>query len=143
MTSMTSTRRVVTVGVDTHSDTQHVAVIDEVGRPRADVGFPTTPAGHRQLVAWAGAHGEIAAEIAAFGVAGTGAYGAGLARYLRTNGHTVIEVDRPDRKLRRQRGKSDPIDASAAAAAVLSGAATGSPKTRDGHVEAISSAPCA
>ena len=97
MTSMTSTRRVVTVGVDTHSDTHHVAVIDEVGRPRADVGFPTTPAGHRQLVAWAGEHGEIAAEIAAFGVAGTGAYGAGLARYLRTSGHTVIEVDRPDR----------------------------------------------
>jgi transposase len=133
MTSMTSTRRVVTVGVDTHSDTHHVAVIDEVGRPLADAGFPTTPAGYRRLVAWAGEHGEVAA----FGVEGTGAYGAGLARYLRTSGHTVIEVDRPDRKLRRQRGKSDPIDAYAAAAAVLSGAATGSPKTRDGHVEAI------
>ncbi len=133
MTSMTSTRRVVTVGVDTHSDVHHAAVIDEVGRPLADAGFPTTPAGYRQLLAWAGGHGEIAA----VGVEGTGAYGAGLARHLRAAGQLVIEVDRPDRKTRRQRGKSDPIDAYAAAAAVLSGAASGTPKTRDGQVEAI------
>ena len=133
MTSMTSTRRVVTVGVDTHSDVHHAAVIDEVGRPVADAGFPTTPDGYRQLLAWAGEHGEIAA----FGVEGTGAYGAGLARHLRAAGQLVIEVDRPDRKTRRQRGKSDPVDAYAAAAAVLSGAAAGTPKTRDGRVEAI------
>ena len=133
MTSMTSTRRVVTVGVDTHSDVHHAAVIDGVGRPLADAGFPTTPAGYRQLLAWAGEHGEIAA----FGVEGTGAYGAGLARHLRAAGQVVIEVDRPDRKTRRQRGKSDPIDAYAAAAAVLSGSAAGTPKTRDGRVEAI------
>src|SRR3712207_7803878 len=31
------------VGVDTHSDVHHAAVIDEVGRPLADAGFPTTP----------------------------------------------------------------------------------------------------
>ncbi len=133
MTSMTSTRRVVTVGVDTHSDVHHAAVIDEVGRPLADAGFPTTPAGYRQLLAWAGGYGEITA----FGVEGTGAYGAALARHLRAAGQSVIEVDRPDRKTRRQRGKSDPIDAYAAAAAVLSGAAAGTPKTRDGAVEAI------
>ncbi|TWH73889.1 transposase [Modestobacter roseus] len=133
MTSMTSTRRVVTVGVDTHSDTHHAAVIDDVGRPLADAGFPTTPAGYRQLLAWAGEHGDVAA----FGVEGTGAYGAALARHLRAAGQTVIEVDRPDRRTRRQRGKSDPIDAYAAAAAVLSGAAAGTPKTRDGRVEAI------
>jgi len=131
---MTSTRRVVTVGVDTHSDVHHAAVIDGVGRPLADAGFPTTPDGYRALLAWAGGHGEITA----FGVEGTGAYGAGLARHLRAAGETVIEVDRPDRRTRRQRrGKSDPIDAYAAAAAVLSGAAAGTPKTRDGRVEAI------
>jgi hypothetical protein len=44
---------------------------------------------------------------------------------------------RPDRKTRRRKGKSDPIDAYAAADAVLSGRATGTPKTRDGIVEAI------
>ncbi|MBJ7453250.1 MAG: IS110 family transposase [Blastococcus sp.] len=133
MTSMTSARAVVTVGVDTHSDTHHAAVIDDVGRPLADAGFPTTPAGYRQLLAWAREHGPITA----FGVEGTGAYGAALARHLRAAGETVIEVDRPDRRTRRQRGKSDPIDAYAAAAAVLSGTASGIPKTRDGLVEAI------
>src|SRR3712207_5188489 len=69
MTSMTSPRRVVTVGVDTHSDVHHAAVIDEVGRPLADAGFPTTPAGYRQLLAWADGHGEVAA----WGVEGPGA----------------------------------------------------------------------
>jgi transposase len=133
MTSMTSTRRVVTVGVDTHSDIHHAAVIDEVGRPLADAGFPTTPAGYRQLLAWAKEHGESTA----WGVEGTGAYGAALARALRAAGQAVIEVDRPDRKTRRQRGKSDPIDAYAAATAVLSGRASGIPKRRDGLVEAI------
>ena len=47
------------------------------------------------------------------------------------------EVDRPDRKTRRARGKSDPIDAYAAALAALSGRASGTPKSRDGQVEAI------
>ena len=50
MTSMTSTRAVVTVGVDTHRDVHHAAVIDAVGRPVADAGFPTTPEGYRQLL---------------------------------------------------------------------------------------------
>jgi transposase len=49
----------------------------------------------------------------------------------------VVEVDRPDRRTRRHQGKSDPVDAYAAAAAVLAGTASGTPKTRDGRVEAI------
>src|SRR5688500_8411544 len=107
MTSMTSTRAVGTVGVDTHRAVHRAPGIDDVRRPFADAGFPTSPAGYRQLLAWASEHGDATA----FGVEGTGAYGAGLARYLREAGQTVIEVDRPDRKTRRQRGKSDPIDA--------------------------------
>ncbi|XXZ47581.1 hypothetical protein AAGT00_01070 (plasmid) [Streptomyces cavourensis] len=35
------------------------------------------------------------------------------------------------------KGKSDPIDAYAAATAVLAGRATGTPKSRDGVVEAV------
>ena len=49
----------------------------------------------------------------------------------------MVEVDRPDRRTRRQRGKSDPIDAEAAARAVLAGTATAPAKRRDGIVEAI------
>ena len=68
---------------------------------------------------------------------GTGTYGTALARHLRGGGVLVVEVDRPDRKSRRAHGKSDPLDAYAAARAALSGAATVVPKLRDGRVEAI------
>jgi hypothetical protein len=55
------------------------------------------------------------------GVEGIGAYGAGLARYLQDQGVDVLEVPHPDRRLHRQRGKSDPIDAEVAARTVLAG----------------------
>jgi hypothetical protein len=48
----------------------------------------------------------------------------------------VVEVDRPNRQTRHRQGKSDPVDVAAARAA-LSGSATGSPKSRNGNVEAI------
>lgn len=71
------------------------------------------------------------------GVEGTGVYGAGLAGHLHAQGVEVVEVDRPDRKTRRWQGKSDPVDAEAAARAVLAERATGIPKRRDGRVEAL------
>ena len=81
----------------------------------------------------ASAHGEILR----VGVEGTGAWGAGLARFLTSEGVAVVEVDRPNRQHRRRRGKSDPADAEAAARAALNGDAAGTPKTRTGQVEAI------
>ena len=120
-------------GVDTHGDTHHAAVIDALGRHLADREFPATRAGYQDLTNWLRSHGSVTA----VGIEGTGAYGAELARTLTRAGLTVVEVDRPDRKTRRLRGKSDPIDAYAAASAVASGRATGTPKTRDGIVEAI------
>ncbi|MGF6884428.1 transposase [Nocardia sp. GAS34] len=68
---------------------------------------------------------------------GTGAYGAGLARVLREHHIPVVEVDRPDRKTRRFQGKSDPIDALGAARTALAENRTGTPKQRDGRVEAL------
>jgi transposase len=47
----------------------------------------------------------------------------------------VLEVNRPDRAARRRRGKSDPVDADAAARTVQAGEATGVPKAQDGVVE--------
>lgn len=123
----------VTVGVDTHLDTHVAVALDQLGR-RLEVGFfSADPGGYRDLLAWSTSLGAIRA----FGIEGTGCYGAGLARAARQAGHEVIEVDRPDRRTRRARGKSDPVDAEAAARAVLAGTATGTPKTRDGDVEAI------
>jgi len=120
-------------GVDTHSRTHHAAVIDPLGRHLADAEFPATAAGYQDLEAWLRSHGQLVA----VGVEGTGSYGAGLARHLSSAGLVVVEVDRPDRRARRNKGKSDPIDAYAAAAAVACGRATGTPKSRDGAVEAI------
>jgi transposase len=120
-------------GVDTHADTHTAAVIDAAGRLLGHQQFPTTPAGYAALLAWLGAHGRIER----VGVEGTGVYGAGLARHLAAAGIELAEVDRPDRKTRRFTGKSDPIDAEAAARAALAGRSTGTPKTRTGPVEAV------
>jgi transposase len=56
---------------------------------------------------------------------------------LRRAGIDVVEVDRPNRQLRRREGKTDPVDAVEAARAAQSGRAFGLAKTRDGNVEAI------
>ena len=75
--------------------------------------------------------------IALASIEGTGSYGAGLARHLAAAGVRVVEVDRPDRQDRHRQGKSDPLDAVSAARAAQSGRASGSPRGRDGAVEAI------
>ncbi|MFE1444696.1 IS110 family transposase [Streptomyces sp. NPDC058739] len=120
-------------GIDTHADFHQAAVIDGIGRHLATEQFQTTPDGYRRLLDWLRSHGDVLA----VGVEGTGAYGAEISRFLTANSVTVVEVDRPDRKARRDNGKSDPIDAYGAATAVLSGRASGTPKSRNGIVEAI------
>ncbi|MFJ7060770.1 transposase [Streptomyces microflavus] len=69
------------------------------------------------------------------GVEGTGSYGASLSRYLRARNVVVIEVNWPDRSLRRRQGKSDAVDVQAAAMAVLSGRAHAFAKSGDGPVQ--------
>jgi transposase len=130
---MTAKKRQVTGGVDTHGKTHHAAAVDQAGRVLGDREFTATAVGYQQLLAWLRAFGRVVK----VGVEGTGAYGAGLARHLTASGITVVEIDRPDRKTRRSKGKSDPIDALAAARAALSEQAAGVPKTRTGPVEAI------
>jgi transposase len=70
-------------------------------------------------------------------VEGTGSYGAGLARYLKAAGVSVMEVERPKRRHLRRNGKSDTIDAEAAARAVLADDTVGEPKSADGQAEMI------
>ena len=130
---MASKKRQVIGGVDTHHKTHHAAVIDHTGRLLGDHEFPATAAGYQELLRWLRSFGRLAK----VGVEGTGTYGAGLSRHLTAQRVDVVEVDRPDRKTRRSKGKSDPIDAIAAARAALSGQAAGKPKTRIGPVEAI------
>ena len=123
----------VIAGIDTHADTHHVALITEYGRPVADQQFPATGAGYRRLMRFIQAHGPVIA----IGVEGTGSYGAELARVLQQNGFTVHEVNRPNRQVRRLRGKSDPLDAYQAAQAVIAHRGVSTPKSRNGAVEAL------
>lgn len=123
----------VIVGVDTHADAHVAVALDHVGHLLGHTEIATTPRGYGRLLNWA----HSFATQATFGVEGTGCYGAGLARYLVDAGCSVIEVSRPNRQVRRQRGKSDPIDAEAAARSVLSGEASGVPKADQGQVGMI------
>ncbi len=132
MTIVEATRS-VTGGVDTHLDIHVAAALDPLGGLLGVESFATTLAGYRKLLVWMGAFGSVAL----VGVEGTGAYGAGLTRYLRRHGIDVVEVDRQNRQARRARGKSDTADAIEAARTAQSGRASGAAKTRDGNVEAI------
>jgi len=120
-------------GVDTHKDVHVAAVLDELGRLLGTASFATTTSGYRALYRWLCRHGEVLA----VGVEGTGSWGAGLSRFLRGRDLNVVEVNRPNRQTRRRKGKSDTIDAEAAARAVLAGDATVTPKASDGPVEAL------
>jgi transposase len=125
--------RPITGGVDTHLDVHVAAALDATGGVLGVESFPTTVDGFGQLHAWLCGFGSVER----VGVEGTGAYGAGLSRFLRGVGVAVIEVDRPSRQARRRHGKSDTIDAVEAARAALGGRATAIAKTADGRVEAI------
>lgn len=120
-------------GVDTHKEFHVAAVVDEVGRIVDTKQFDASGSGYRSLLRWMSRHGELVR----VGIEGTGAYGAGLSRHLVEEGIEVVEVNRPNRQMRRRRGKNDTVDAEAAARAALNGDATGIPKDNTGIVEAI------
>ena len=130
--------RKVIVGVDPHKHIHvahiHVAVaIDHLGARLGDLAIGVDTGGYRQLEGWAQALGRVDA----FGIEGTGSYGAAVASFLRGCGHRVVEVNRGDRRSRRANAKSDTADAEAAARAVLAGTATTIPKSADGLAETI------
>ena len=72
--------------------------------------------------------GDIVPDFVTAGVEGTSSYGAGFTQALQANDIHVVEVNRPDRSARRRQGKSDPLDAYAAARAVLAGHGLAVPK---------------
>jgi transposase len=133
MTTMPLTASDVTGVVDTHADDHVAAACDAIGAALGARSFPATGAGYRQLLRWLRGFGVLGK----VGVEGTGSYGVGLARYLAMEGIEVIEVNRPNRQVRRRHGKTDVVDAIAAARAVINGDATGHPKSHDGGVEAL------
>ncbi|MBM0258497.1 IS110 family transposase [Micromonospora sp. 4G55] len=132
-TSQDDTSPEAILGVDTHKDVHVAAVVSIHGVLLGSHSFPTTAEGYRTMLDWAAALGRVRQA----GVEGTHSYGAALTRHLLSAGIGVIEVNQPDKAHRRRRGKTDAIDAEAAARAVLSGRATAVAKTSDGHVERV------
>ncbi len=122
--------RIVYGGVDTHQDIHVAAVIDEVGTLLATKSFPTSALGLKSLQRWLTGHGRVVK----VGV-GHRHLRTGLQRVLQDAGLEVVEVNRPNRQLRRAKGKSDTVDAESAARAVLAGHATAVPKSHDGIVK--------
>jgi transposase len=120
-------------GVDTHRDVHVAAVVDERGKILDTTSFDATAKGYAALQRWLESFGALVR----VGVEGTGSYGLGLTRHLQDHDVEVVEVNRPNRQMRRQRGKSDPVDAEAAARAALNGLANVVPKDHDDIVESI------
>jgi transposase len=133
MIDRTLTESRITGGVDTHKDTHTAAALDATGRAIGNATFPASAAGYAQLLTWLRSFGVLDR----VGIEGTGSYGSGLAHHLREEGVSVVEVNRPNRQLRRRHGKSDPADAEAAARATLARDAVGIPKSQDGAVEVM------
>ncbi|MCM8735333.1 IS110 family transposase [Azospirillum sp. A1-3] len=123
----------VVVGIDTHKDVHVAVAISGLGARLASASFSATSRGYQQLADWACNLGSVHA----FGIEGTGSYGAGLSRALIARGLHVVEVGRVNRQLRRRHGKTDTVDAESAARAVLAGDVDTQPKTGDGAVEMI------
>jgi transposase len=123
----------VVIGVDTHRDTHALAVVDAklgvvIVEEQIDVGRE----GYRQALKLASRHGQRRL----WAVEGTGAYGAGLARFLIERGERVLELERPVRRGSRGRAKSDALDAVRAARAALAGEPLAEPRV-DGDREAL------
>ena len=142
MTSMTVdpaeqvVSRQIIIGVDTHKYAHVAVALDHLGARLAAQHVAANREGYAQLEAWAASLAGNG-RVVAFGVEGTGSYGVGLASFLRRTGRRVVEVNRGDRRNRRSNGKSDTLDAEAAARAVLSGQAVAIPKSADGTAEMI------
>jgi transposase len=142
MTSMTvepaaqAVSRQIIIGVDTHKYAHVAVAVDHLGARIAAQHVAANREGYAQLEAWAASLAGNG-RVVAYGVEGTGSYGVGLASFLRRTGHRVIEVNRGDRRSRRSNGKSDTLDAEAAARAVLGGQAVAIPKSADGAAEMI------
>ena len=123
----------IVVGVDTHKHMHAAVAVDELGSRLGECHVRANREGYAQLEAWAVSLGRPMA----FGVEGTGSYGVGVASWLRRNGCRLVEVNRGDRRSRRMNGKTDALDAEAAARSVLSGESTAVAKSADGTVEMI------
>ena len=131
--ALSAPERKLVIGVDTHKHLHVAVALDELGARLGELTIGADRHGYAALAEWA----EQLGRVGVFGIEGTGSYGVGLTSFLRRRGHTIVEVNRGDRRGRRSNGKSDTLDAEAAARAVLAGEARATPKSADGACEMI------
>ena len=72
----------VIVGVDTHKHVHVAVAVDRLGARLGSCSVPANRGGYAELVAWARTLGAVEA----FGIEGTGSYGAGLVSFVRRHG---------------------------------------------------------
>jgi transposase len=124
------------VGVDTHRDTHEVEIALPTGTPIGTRKFSNDGSGFAELLAWIGDCAPGPRVVVS--IEGTRSFGIGVARAAAAAGLTVIECEQPNRKARRGKGKSDPIDAHLAVLAALRLDADRLPLPRaDGDREAL------
>jgi transposase len=101
------------LGVDTHRDEHALAVVAAAsGAVVWEVAVAASRDGYAAALACAQ---ERAPGARAWAIEGTGSYGKGLVRYLLEAGERVVEVERPRRRGRQARQKTDALDARRAA----------------------------
>ena len=83
--------RKVIVGVDTHKHVHVAVAIDSWGIRLRDEAFVADSGGYQALITWAETHGRIEA----FGIEGTGSYGACTASGFLDSGLTVFASTPP------------------------------------------------
>jgi transposase len=109
-------REMIVIGVDVHKQSVTAVVIDEAGRPLDE---KTVPVGSDELIGWASAHGDERL----WAVEDCRTLTGWLERQLLGLGEQLVRVPPkltvPERRARRARGKSDPIDGLAIARAAL------------------------
>ena len=117
----------IAVGVDTHKERHYAVALDPLGQLLGELSFAASSAGYAELERWAEGLGDQQRLV--FAIEGVGSWGAGLCEHLQGAGHSVVEVERPRRRERRA-GKSDRIDALAAAKCALGDENTSTPRSR-------------
>jgi transposase len=106
------------IGVDTHARTHTYVVIESAtGRLVASETFPSNAPGRDRALKWIRRRAAQDGVIAA--VEGTNSYGSALVETLKAASIPVVEARPPRRAMRAGHGKSDVIDAEAAARSVL------------------------
>ena len=118
------------------TDTHEVEIASSTGTPIATTTISNDSTGFAELLAWIVDYAP--GPRLAVSIEGTRSYGVGLARAVAAAGLMVIECEQPNRKARRGRGKSDPIDAHLAVLTALRLDAERLPTPRaDGDREAL------